>query len=202
MVTFILTLQPTYYKQGFFNVVVDYDRYVRAKEGPIRLRLGRAGTEIEGKINRRVNPNGTARIHGGAKLRDWFQVNFEPMDAVIVGFDSPDVIVLEKPNSTRALSPEPAAAGRTTTPNAEDFERYLSRMLRGASRVGFVAVEINAGTLHRTVGGYPGNDHRMPSCCEVLRAAMRPGDTVVVSPPSGKGASLTIRFRLPWTPTR
>lgn len=97
MPLFALKLQPTYFKQGFFNVVVDYDRYVRTIDGPIRLRIEPAGEEFEGKINRRVNRNGTPRILGGAKLRDWFQKNFEPMDTVNVDLSSYDVIVLKKP---------------------------------------------------------------------------------------------------------
>lgn len=97
MPIFALKLQPTYYKQGFFNVVIDYDRYVRTSEGPVRLRIEPSGEEFEGKINRRVNQNGTARILGGAKLRDWFQKNFEAMDTVHVELDSYNVIVLRKP---------------------------------------------------------------------------------------------------------
>lgn len=96
MPIFRLTLQPTYYNQGFFNVVVDYDRYVRKQDGPIRLRLGHEGTEIEGKINRKVNNNGTARFMGGAPLRDWFQKNFEPMDVVPVDLGSQNVITLRE----------------------------------------------------------------------------------------------------------
>jgi hypothetical protein len=99
MPIFTLTLQPTYYKQGFFNVVVDFDLYVRTKEGPVRLKLGRAGKEIEGRINRYVNRNGTARILGGVKLRDWFQANFKPMDSVAVDLGSSELIVLEKPRN-------------------------------------------------------------------------------------------------------
>lgn len=95
--TLELTLQPTYYKQGFFNVVVDYDRYVRTEDGPIRLRLGLEGPEIEAKINRQANQNGTARIMGGARLRDWFHKHFEPMDKVFVDLTSSELIVLYKP---------------------------------------------------------------------------------------------------------
>ena len=96
MPVFKLKLQQTYFKQGFFNVVIDYDRYVRKSDGPVRLRLGRAGAEIEGKVNREVNTNGTPRIHGGPKLRDWFQQNFKPMDTVAVDLSSEEVIVLDK----------------------------------------------------------------------------------------------------------
>ena len=96
MPIFNLKLQQTYFKQGFFNVVVDYDRYVRKTDGPVRLRLGKYGTEIEATVNRRVNNNGTPRILGGVPLREWFQRNFEPMDTVAVDLTSQEVIVLEK----------------------------------------------------------------------------------------------------------
>lgn len=94
MPIFNLTLQQTYFKTGFFNVGVGYDRYVRNTDGPVRLRLGRDGSEIEGTINRRANNNGTARVMGGVALRNWFQSNFELMDTVAVDLASQDVIVL------------------------------------------------------------------------------------------------------------
>ncbi len=89
-----LTLHRTYYNQGFFNVPVDFDRFVRLQEGPVILRLGLGGSEIEGKINRRANQNGTPRIMGGTKLRDWFQQNYEPLETVLIDLSSPEIIVL------------------------------------------------------------------------------------------------------------
>jgi hypothetical protein len=105
MPIFILRLQATYHQKGFFNVTVDFDRYVRIQEGPVRLRLGRNGEEIEGRIDRHANLNGTARIFGGFKLRDWFQSNFTPMDSVTVFLDSDDFIILEKPKD-KLIIPE------------------------------------------------------------------------------------------------
>lgn len=96
MATFPLKLHPTYFNQGFFNVRVDYDRYVRRTEGPVRLRLGRNGAEVEATINRRANMNGTARIMGGVPLREWFQSSFQPMDTVSVDLSSEDLIILDK----------------------------------------------------------------------------------------------------------
>jgi hypothetical protein len=96
MPIFKLKLQPTYFKQGFFNVVVDHERYVRKTDGPVRLRLGSDGREIEAKVSRQYNRNGTPRILGGATLRDWFQRNFEPKDSVAVDLTSQEVIVLSK----------------------------------------------------------------------------------------------------------
>lgn len=96
MPIFRLRLQPTYYKQGFFNVTVAFDRYVRGTEGPIPLKLGRTGEIIEATINRRANENGTPRILGGTKLRDWFQMQFEPMAVVGVDLSSKDMIIVDK----------------------------------------------------------------------------------------------------------
>ena len=80
---------------------------------------------------------------------------------------------------------------------AEDFrnalrERFLAAIARGAS-----SLVIRAGDLHREVGSYPGHDHQMPNCCSVMRQEMRSDDSIVSSPPSGKGASLEIRYKLP-----
>jgi len=77
------------------------------------------------------------------------------------------------------------------------FQEALAARLRHAERSDGSFVEIEAGELHRDVGGYPGPDHRMPVCCLVMTREMRTGDRVVSSPPKGKRASLTIRYRLP-----
>lgn len=74
----------------------------------------------------------------------------------------------------------------------EDFEQALRALLAGMTGG---TLTVRAGDLHRAVGGYPGRDHRMPVCCAVMRAAMAPGDEVLAAPPSGLGASLTIRYR-------
>jgi hypothetical protein len=86
------------------------------------------------------------------------------------------------------------------TPTAEDFSRELSRQLIRAENRGAGHIEINSGELHRVVGGYPGPDHRMPTCCEVMRRSLRPGDEAISEPSGGNGASLTIRYKLPRIP--
>jgi len=84
-------------------------------------------------------------------------------------------------------------------PTAEDFRHELFRILEAAKNSGSEFVEINAGALHRRLGGYPGIDSRMPDCCEVMKAQLAPddGDVVVNEPITGHGATLTIRYRLP-----
>src|SRR5205085_10099713 len=84
-------------------------------------------------------------------------------------------------------------------PTRHDFESQLRRILSEAAERGRPDMEIEAGDLHRAVGGYPSRDgnHRMPMCCAVMRAAMKPGDTIEWEPTSGQGPRLRIRFTLP-----
>ena len=80
---------------------------------------------------------------------------------------------------------------------AGNFKSALDRAFVDAQSRGHKFVDINSGNLHREVGGYPRASHRMPVCCDVMRATMKPGDRVLEEPPGGRGASLTIRYVLP-----
>ena len=80
---------------------------------------------------------------------------------------------------------------------AEILRTELSLQLSRAERRGVPYLDINSGQLHRKVGGYPGPKHTMPSCCNVMYEEQRAGDKVLSSPPKGRGASLTIRYKLP-----
>jgi predicted RNA-binding Zn-ribbon protein involved in translation (DUF1610 family) len=79
----------------------------------------------------------------------------------------------------------------------ETFLIEIARKFRVAESNKLDSIQINAGELHRELGKYPGSDNRMPSCCLAMRNHMQPGDEIVQAPPSGVGASLTIRYKLP-----
>jgi hypothetical protein len=81
-------------------------------------------------------------------------------------------------------------------PTAEDFQSALDRMFSSAQQAGNPFIELKSGDLHRSVGGYPGRNHRIPMCCGVMKRNMKPGDQIVRQPPSGVGATLIIRFTL------
>jgi 5-methylcytosine-specific restriction protein A len=81
--------------------------------------------------------------------------------------------------------------------NRVDFETALHGQFATAIKMGKSDIVINSGELHRLVGGYPGNNHRMPMCCSVMRAEMRVGDAIINQPPKGNGASLSIKYTLP-----
>ncbi len=84
---------------------------------------------------------------------------------------------------------------------AIEFQAALKLQIIRAKKQGRSHVEINAGELHRAVGGYPpkrGQSHSMPLCCAVMRQELARGNAEVVHGiPSGQGASLTIRYNLP-----
>jgi hypothetical protein len=92
--TFSFTLQPTYYRTGFFNVGVSSQKFLGADGETIELFLGNEAQPILGSINRRVNMNGTPRVMGGAGLRKWFNTNASEMDSVSVEVLSPTAIRL------------------------------------------------------------------------------------------------------------
>jgi len=82
-------------------------------------------------------------------------------------------------------------------PDSHDFQKALNEILESNSLHGKPYVNVNSGSMHRKLGGYPSRDHRMPICCRVMRNMMKPGDTILEEPPSGQGAKFTIRFKLP-----
>lgn len=84
-------------------------------------------------------------------------------------------------------------------PTADEFREALYSVFYDAFRQKRTTVDVNAGELHRHVGCYPGPNHRMPLCCRVMRDAVDrvAGDVILNEPPSGQGASLTIRYVLP-----
>jgi 5-methylcytosine-specific restriction protein A len=84
-----------------------------------------------------------------------------------------------------------------TMPTSEDFRDALRARFARGEALGLTFVEIISGELHRGLGGYPGPTHRMPSCCAAMRAEQRGGDETLHAPPSGQGATLHIRYRLP-----
>lgn len=83
------------------------------------------------------------------------------------------------------------------TPSTPDFERELDDLFATEARLGRDHMVVRSGDLHRQLGAYPGPNHAMPTCCNVMYAAMASGDEVLRSPPKGKGANLFIRYRLP-----
>lgn len=87
--SFEFTLQPTYFKSGFFNVPVAASGWFGDDGQEIEIFRGGESQPITGLINRAANRNRTPRIFGGADLRDWLQANLTAMDAVRVDLYSP-----------------------------------------------------------------------------------------------------------------
>jgi len=84
-------------------------------------------------------------------------------------------------------------------PTAQDFRHELFQMMADAQKSGREFIEISARELHARVGPPLRRNHRMPNCCQVMKAQLATdyGDVIVNEPPSGQGPTLTIRYRLP-----
>jgi hypothetical protein len=129
------------------------------------------------------------------KLRD--------VESIFAGSGTSGSDAVRKPllpmrNKPSANSVAGSAHGRPTQapPKAEDFRRALWRLFQQAESLGLSHTDVVAGELHREVGGYPGANHRMPVCCDVMRSMMKAGDMILAMPSSGRGASLVIRYAL------
>ncbi len=73
----------------------------------------------------------------------------------------------------------------------EIFVKYIQRVLIDND---LDYIDLNAGEIHRTLGGYPGKNHRMPICCKAMRSLMASDDMILYQPSKGNGASLTVRY--------
>ena len=87
-------------------------------------------------------------------------------------------------------------------PSTEEFRAELRAHISRAEKQGRPHVEVNAGELHRAVGGYPPKagepSHSMPSCCDAMREEYQRGNAQIIhETDSGRGAALTMRYKLP-----
>lgn len=103
----------------------------------------------------------------------------------------------EPARRTAALVRPPREAHREATETSRTFHEALDRVFAAAMASSQSTARVHAGELHREVGGYPSTNHRMPVCCAVMKRRMGEADAVLVSPPKGAGANLTIEYRLP-----
>lgn len=97
------------------------------------------------------------------------------------------------PNSVKAAA-APSIERVAGAVNAEAFRRALQSLF-DESPAGFI--DVNAKELYSKVGGGAGRKYNMAGCCYVMTKAKQSGDKIVAGPPSGKGATLTIRYVLP-----
>jgi hypothetical protein len=74
------------------------------------------------------------------------------------------------------------------------FISEVQRIINEARSQGKTYVDIVSRDVHINVGGYPGDNHKMPSCCSAMRSLMKNGDIILESPPKGNGATLKIRY--------
>jgi hypothetical protein len=77
------------------------------------------------------------------------------------------------------------------------FRQGLLAQIGRATNYGRIDILVNSGELYRSLGGYPGSTHGMPSCCDAMQDEMKSGDTLVLDRTNGAG--MTVRYLLPRT---
>jgi hypothetical protein len=77
----------------------------------------------------------------------------------------------------------------------DHFRQELLAQMGRAATDGRIDVLINCGELYRSLGGYPGSLHGMPSCCDAMQEEMKQGDTLLIA--RDNGAGMTVRYLLP-----
>jgi hypothetical protein len=90
-----------------------------------------------------------------------------------------------------------SSARNLPMPSVEHFRMALRAQLNRAQKRGLSHIDVKAGDLLRRLGGSQAYPLRIPSCCEAMYAEKRAGDVIITRPPEGKGATLTIRYKLP-----
>lgn len=92
MASFRLRLENTYWLNGFFNINVDFQRFVTMTDGPIDIYIGDSSQAVVGRVSRTANQNATPRIYGKKALAEFFQSTFKPGALVQVEIVSPTAI--------------------------------------------------------------------------------------------------------------
>jgi hypothetical protein len=83
-------------------------------------------------------------------------------------------------------------------PTKAEFLAEIRSQMREAELRGDQYLLLNAGEIHRKLGGYPSVNHQIKPCCDALYDEAKLGRAkVVAAPKRGYGASLTIRYVLP-----
>ncbi len=83
--------------------------------------------------------------------------------------------------------------GRRRTYTAQARE-HIEQLMARACQQGCRHVDIRAGDVHKAL--WP-RANRTPVVCSAMYAMMLTGDLILRRPPSGFGANLKIRYRLP-----
>ena len=81
-------------------------------------------------------------------------------------------------------------------PKMQEFRDEIMRQKSEARKAGKKFVNLTSRDIHLELGGYPGKNHRMPSCCHAMYDLMKTGDEVIKPVDCGYGASLTIKYYL------
>ena len=94
--SFPVAIGKTYFRQGFFNVPMDFERYFAGDGSIVFITLPGRPQPTEAKISRRANRTDAPRVMGGARVRDWLQQNLRVGEKIRVIVHGPKEIEIKK----------------------------------------------------------------------------------------------------------
>lgn len=163
MINFNLRLSDTYWSKGFFNVPVEFQRFLTMTDGPIDIFLGDDAEPLVGRISRTANSNATPRIFGNKPLTDFFHRNFKRGGFVSVEIVSLDAVriagMTEGPHRSHKRS-EQAAHRPTSQPGTMVQADLLSKWRR--TLIGFLN-ELEPGVQRASAEGLAKRIQRLSS---------------------------------------
>jgi 5-methylcytosine-specific restriction protein A len=94
----------------------------------------------------------------------------------------------------------PSNSQRDPLPTRSEFQAALNGVLLQAQKKNKAGVVVSSIDLHLQVGGYPGREHRMDLCCQVMREAMLQRDRITsqVLPPYPPLLEVVYELPRPW----
>jgi len=113
-----LVIDKNYWDRGFFNITIDFDQPGLINSGEVTLILGDGRNEGSGRAERNSNRNGTPRVFGRTRPRDWFQGNYRVGDTVLVELLGSNRIWIHQVETTGSCSlpaPRLLPSGTITT---------------------------------------------------------------------------------------
>ena len=81
-------------------------------------------------------------------------------------------------------------------PTKEDFIKEIQEQIMNAKSQATEYIDIISGDVHRKMGGYPGKNHRIRTCCKAMYELMKNKDEILNAPASSYGATVKIRYYL------
>ena len=79
-------------------------------------------------------------------------------------------------------------------PSAWEIQNRLAAILNFARQSGQSYIDVESNNLQKQLANFSSSDRSMSVCRDVMIKLMRPGDSILQESPTGKRATLAVRY--------